>query len=114
MGGESPRTFGVYFASERKVNIVGYREIIASVAEVEAAVVVFSERWEYYAGGVVFRKRELNSVESERKRHVGENHIAGSGHHVLVGAHLAFCNLEIEVRVFVIFAGGIFAVFYKK
>ena len=111
---ESPAPLGVDFAAQGEIEIVVDGEVVTSVAKIESAVEIVAESGEYYSARVFFGKREIAEGEGEGEWNVGEHHVSRSGHDILFGSYLGFGQLEIEMWMFMVFAGGVFAVFYVE
>ena len=106
----APRPFGIYLSCNRKVHHVAYGEIISSVAQEEAAVVVLAECREYHSRRVFLAEWEVAERYGNGQWHIGKHHIGRSRHHILSGFHLSLGELQIEVRVLVVVAGGVASV----
>ena len=114
MSRESPAALGVYLAAQGEVHVVVDGEVVTAVAKIESPVEVVAEGGKYDSAGVFFREREVPEGERERERHIGEHHIAGACHHIFLGPYLGLGQLEIEMRMLVVLAGGVFAVFHEE
>ena len=107
MAAESPGAFGVDLAAQGEVDVVVDGEVVSAVAQVESLVVVFAERREDDAARILFGEWEIAERQGQREGHVGEHHVSGAGHDILVGAHLGARQLEVEVGMLVVVAGGV-------
>ena len=85
-------------------------QVIATVAQVEAAVVVFTEGGHQNTTLVLLTEGEVAKRHRNGQRQVFQYHVGRSRDHVFLGFDLGLGELEIEVRMFVVVTGGVTAV----
>ena len=107
---DTPRAFGVDFAGEREVHVVVDCKIVTAVAQVEAAVVILAHGGHDDTALVFAAEREVAKRHRDGERHIGEHHIHRTGDDILLWLHLSLCDLEIEVGMLVVVAGGVAAI----
>ena len=81
------------------------------MAEIETAVVVVAECRHYDSGGIAVGEWKVAERDGQRKRQPFEHHVCRAYDNIAARFHFAFCDLEIKMRVIVMVAGCVSAVF---
>ncbi|EJX09266.1 hypothetical protein EVA_02626 [gut metagenome] len=104
---QSPRTLGIDFAQHLHVHIVVDGEVVAPVAQVEAADGLVAIDRHDEAARVALVEGEETVGDGEWQRHVLHHEIGRSEHRFLSRLHLGSREFQVEVGVFSV-AGRIF------
>ena len=75
-------------------------------------MVVVAESRHDDARRIFRREGEVAERQRQRQRHVAEHHVCRTRHDVFARCHFRLCQLHIEVGMFVVVAGGVFAVLH--
>ena len=106
---DSPGALGVDLPQELQVPLVAHGEVVAAVTQIEAAGVLVTIGGHDESAAVTLGEGEEAVGDGEGHRHVGNDEVGGTEHHVLARAHLGTREREIEVGVRVV-AGGVSSV----
>ena len=109
LGREAPRAAGVDFAEEFEVEAVGEGEIVAALAQVEAAGGLVAVGGHDEAGGVFLVDGEETVGDGDGQGHIGHDEIGGAEERLLAGGDFGAGELEVEVGVVGV-AGGVLGV----
>ena len=109
LGREAPRAAGVDFAEEFEVHAVGEGEIVAAVAQVEAAGGLVAVGGHDQARGVFLVDREEAVGDGHGQGHIGHHEIGRAEEGFFARRHFGARKLEVEVGVGGV-AGGVLGV----
>ena len=99
---QTPAALRVDLAEQLQVPLVADGEVVASVAEIEAAVILLAIGGHDEARTVFLGEREEAVGDGEGQGHVGHDQIGGTKDHVLAWTHLGSREGDVEVGVWIV------------
>ena len=104
--GECPRAFGVNLAQHFGIDVVVDGEVVAAVAQIEAAGGLVAVGRHDESAAVLALKGEEAIGDGQRHGHVAHDEIGGAEHDIFARTHLGARHVQVEVGVRVV-AGGV-------
>ena len=99
---QAPAALRVDLAEQLQVPLVADGEVVASVAEIEAAVILLAIGGHDEARTVFLGEREEAVGDGEGQGHVGHDQIGGTEDHVLARTYLGTREGDVEVGVWIV------------
>ena len=109
-----PRAARVNIAPQLQVKVVIDRKIISQPLQIHTAGIVVTKVRHDQSTRILARKRKESKRNSQRQWHLAHHQIRRTCGNETTGLHLRLGHLQIEVRVVVVVAGGIFTALHHQ
>ena len=109
-----PRAARVNIAPQLQVEVIIDRKIISQPLQIHTAGIVIAEVWHDQSTRILARKRKESKRNSQRQWHLAHHQVGRTCGDETTRLHLRLSHLQIEVRMVMVVAGGIFTALHHQ